>query len=162
MRLIEPKKTIQTTTRPDVGRRRQTQAVLITMLLAVGGARSPAHAVDSSPAATTSMPVTVVRPRPDLGALKNVVARRDGGSLNVSGDILVDAPRRARPIKTNPARIKVEIIGPTGEVITSQARTLGPHGIHVEGSRRPTFDLHFDVSTDNAKEVRVTLEPDTH
>lgn len=162
MRLIDPKKTTQTTTRADVGRRRQTQAVLVTMLLAVGSARSPAHAGDLSPAATTYMPVTVVRPRPDLGALKNVVARRDGGSLNVSGDILVGAPRRAKPVKTNPARIKVEIIGPTGEVITSQARTLGPHGIHAEGSRQPTFDLHFDVFTDDAKEVRVTLEPDTH
>lgn len=162
MRSNNPKKTTPTTTRAAVGRRRQTHALLVAMLLAVGGARSPAHAGDASPAAATSMPVTVVRPRPDLGALKNVVARRDGGSLDVSGDILVDAPRRGRPIKTDPTRIKVEIIGPTGEVITSQARTLGPHGIHVEGSRQPTFDLHFDVSTEDAKEVRVTLEPDTH
>lgn len=130
------------------------RAIVLALLCAIPSAR----AVETKSAAT--IPVTVVQARPDLGLLKNVVANRDGSALNVSGEIVVDAPRRTSVVKTEPARIRVELIGEAGEVTATQARSLGPHGIHVEGSRQPSFDLHFDVAAEKVRRLRVTLEPD--
>ena len=138
-------------------RRIPHMAHIVGLLLTL--AMTPAHAKqDESVESTFEIPVTTVQTRPDLGIIKNVVVKRAGSALAISGAVHVDPPRGTKVVSMKPARIKIELLDPEGKVREDKSLLLGPHGLHTHDGQLPTFATHLEAEPQKGERLRIYIE----
>ena len=135
------------------------QGLALVVMLAVTLAMAPADATQvEGTEDALDVPVTTIQTRPDLGISKDVVVKRAGSAIAISGAVHVDPPRRTEIVSMKPARIRIELLDAEGKVRADKSLLLGSHGLHSHDGQIPTFDTHLEVEPKRGDRLRMYIE----